>query len=229
WSLYMDDAEKHDKIRLERWKGDTDGILIFILIFTGLFAATIAALLALTIPQLSSDSGDETAVLLSQVLSVLVNHTENNALPAGASTDYSFEASTSAVWVNSLWLVSLFLALVCALAATLVQQWSRAYLQQVQRRGNPSIRGPVYAALATEIENFRMEDAISWMIWTLHIAVLLFFAGLLVMISSINPRIGIVLAAFSAAGALGYIILTLLPIATYRSPYRTPLTGVVSR
>ncbi|VDB85461.1 unnamed protein product [Peniophora sp. CBMAI 1063] len=191
WSLYIEDAEKYDKVRLERWKGDTDGILIF----TGLFAATVATFVVSTIPSLCPDSGDQSAVLLAQVLSVLVNNTDNGTLPDGAPPSYSFEASTSSVWINSLWLVSLFLSLVCALGATLAQQWARIYLQQVQRRGSPSVRGPQYAALTQELENFHMEDVITWVISMLHVAVLLFFAGLPILIYPTDRRVGIVLAA----------------------------------
>ncbi|KZV74676.1 hypothetical protein PENSPDRAFT_707452 [Peniophora sp. CONT] len=135
WSLYIDDAEKYDKVRLERWNGDTGDILIF--------------------------------------------------------------------------------------------QWTRVYLQQVQRRGSPSARGPIYAALATEIEDFRMEDAISWIVSLLHIAVLLFFIGLLILLFSVNRSIGIIMAIFMTAGALAYIVLSVLPVVTYRSPYRTPLSPAI--
>lgn len=30
WSLYLKDAHAYDKVRMERWKGDADGILIFV-------------------------------------------------------------------------------------------------------------------------------------------------------------------------------------------------------
>lgn len=30
WSMYLSDAEKYDKFRIESWKGDTEGILIFV-------------------------------------------------------------------------------------------------------------------------------------------------------------------------------------------------------
>ena len=30
WSLYLADAEKYDKVRIESWQGDTDCILIFV-------------------------------------------------------------------------------------------------------------------------------------------------------------------------------------------------------
>ncbi|VDB85470.1 unnamed protein product [Peniophora sp. CBMAI 1063] len=221
WSLYIADAEKHDKIRLERWKGDTDGILIF----TGLFAATVATFVVASIPDLSADSGDQTVALLSQVLAALANQTQGNAV--SITQPDAFQPSASSVWVNCLWMSSLSVALFCALAATLVQQWSRVYSQGTQRRGRPSIRGPVYAKLADGVERFRMEDAISVIVSLLHLAVALFFAGLLILIVATNRAVAIVLAAVIATGGLCYGFTSIIPIFTSWSPYRTPLSLVI--
>ncbi|KZV66109.1 hypothetical protein PENSPDRAFT_551550, partial [Peniophora sp. CONT] len=60
WSLYLNDAEKRDKERVEHWKGSTDGILIF----TGLFAATVASFVIYTLPMLVPDTGNQTVLLL---------------------------------------------------------------------------------------------------------------------------------------------------------------------
>ncbi|KZV74663.1 hypothetical protein PENSPDRAFT_601255, partial [Peniophora sp. CONT] len=225
WSLYISDAEKHDKARLERWKGDTDGILIF----TGLFAATVATFVASSIPSLSPDTGEQTVALLSQMLAGQANQTLTSQNAKVASVDTAFEAPRSALWINSLWLVSLSLALVCALAATLVQQCARMYAQEIQRRGRPGARGPIYAALALSIDRYRVEDAISFIVTLLHIAVFLFFSGLLVLLLSTNRHVGIVLAVFLSAAALGYIAVSILTVVTPRSPYRTPLSLAAKR
>lgn len=42
--------------------------------------------------------------------------------------------------VNALWFLSLVFALACALAATLVQQWSRTYIQGTRMRSIPHER-----------------------------------------------------------------------------------------
>ncbi|KZV72680.1 hypothetical protein PENSPDRAFT_604161, partial [Peniophora sp. CONT] len=97
WNLYIADAEKHDKIRLERWKGDTDGTLIF----TGLFAAAVATFLVSTMPSLSPDTSDETVLLLSQMFAVMENQTRLDAHTSSALPS-AFKPSPYAVWVNSL-------------------------------------------------------------------------------------------------------------------------------
>ncbi|KAI0306815.1 hypothetical protein B0F90DRAFT_1849195 [Multifurca ochricompacta] len=52
WSMYLTEAEKQDKEITESWKGDTDGILVF----TGLFSATVAAFIIESYKKLSPDS-----------------------------------------------------------------------------------------------------------------------------------------------------------------------------
>ncbi|KAI9467267.1 hypothetical protein BJY52DRAFT_1079426, partial [Lactarius psammicola] len=63
WSLYLDEVEKVDKGVTESWKGDTEGIIVF----TGLFSATVAAFIVESYKKLSPDSGDTTNALLTQL------------------------------------------------------------------------------------------------------------------------------------------------------------------
>ncbi|KAH8987011.1 hypothetical protein EDB92DRAFT_1818066 [Lactarius akahatsu] len=64
WSIYLTEAEKQDKEVTESWKGDTDRILVF----TGLFSATVAAFIIESYKMLSPDSGDTTNALLIKYL-----------------------------------------------------------------------------------------------------------------------------------------------------------------
>ncbi|KZV70547.1 hypothetical protein PENSPDRAFT_543315, partial [Peniophora sp. CONT] len=179
WALYLDEARVKDKQRLERWKGDTDGILIF----TGLFAATVATFAVASYSSLSPDSGDETVVLLQQLLTLM-----NNSQPLNSSvipSSDAFSPATSDVCVNALWFLSLFVSVSCALLAILVQQWARQYTQDTQRSGSPSARGPVHLVLSSGIDKFWMEDAIGFITSLIHVAVALFFAGLMVFLLSL--------------------------------------------
>ncbi|KZV70904.1 hypothetical protein PENSPDRAFT_578613, partial [Peniophora sp. CONT] len=178
WSLYLSDAEKYDKLRIESWKGDTEGILIF----TGLFAATVATFTVASYSMLFPDPTQHTAALLTTLIALSVNGSQAIVIPAPPV----FQASTAAVCINALWIISLFLALACALAATLVQQWTRRYAHHVQRRAPPHIRGPVHVVLVMGLRRFGMKQAVAAIICTLHISVGLFLAGLGVYMSSAN-------------------------------------------
>ncbi|KAJ7604907.1 hypothetical protein FB45DRAFT_1149894, partial [Roridomyces roridus] len=63
WSVYISEAEKYDKSLVESWKNDMEGILIF----AGLFSATLTTFIVENYPTLVPDSGDATVQLLAQI------------------------------------------------------------------------------------------------------------------------------------------------------------------
>lgn len=69
---------------------------------------------------LSPDPSDMTVALLFKISQQL----DGNDSVDNMSNINSFQPSSSAVRVNIFWFFSLSLGLTCALAATLVQQWS---------------------------------------------------------------------------------------------------------
>ncbi len=86
--MYLTEAEKQDTQVTESWKGDTDGILVFVsscavplvhihrlkhVLKTGLFSATVAAFIIESYKTLSPDSGDTANALLAQISVQLVN------------------------------------------------------------------------------------------------------------------------------------------------------------
>ncbi|KZV68825.1 hypothetical protein PENSPDRAFT_609583, partial [Peniophora sp. CONT] len=190
WSLYIDNVEKRDRSRLEQWKGDTEGILIF----TGLFAAIVATFVVSTLPSLSPDSGDQTVALLSQIMTIILNNNGSSSIALDAVTASPvFAVPKYAVQVNMLWLVSLCLSLFSALAATLVQQWARTYVHDVNRHTSLATRGLVHAGLESGLIRFRMEHTAAAIMFLLHASVFLFYAGLLVLLFSTNSLIAHIL------------------------------------
>ncbi|VDC06865.1 unnamed protein product [Peniophora sp. CBMAI 1063] len=223
WSLYLAEVQTQDKQRIDRWKGDADGILIF----TGLFAATVATFVVASYPNLSPDTGDETVALLSDIAALLSNGTRANALvtsSASQSAETGSQPSVTDVCVNALWFLSLIVAVFGAMLATLVQQWSRQYAQNTQRRGSPTVLGPIHLFISSGIDLFLMEDAIGIIVSLIHLAVSLFAVGLLIFLYSANHAIAwLAIAAVSIAAAC-YLLLSVLPLIYPESPYRTPFT-----
>lgn len=66
------------------------------------------------------------------------NGTKAIGLPLSSEV---FTADNNAVRVNYCWFLSLTFGLICALAATLVQQWARSYLQAIERHPSPEKKG----------------------------------------------------------------------------------------
>ncbi|KAI9428401.1 hypothetical protein H4582DRAFT_1769883, partial [Lactarius indigo] len=99
WSMYLTEAEKQDKDVTESWKGDAEGILVF----TGLFSATVAAFIIESYQNLSPKSGDTTNALLTQISQQLVNISNGTPLMSvTAQIGHPFKPTASAVRVNVL-------------------------------------------------------------------------------------------------------------------------------
>ncbi|KAI0054493.1 hypothetical protein BV25DRAFT_1816980, partial [Artomyces pyxidatus] len=194
-------------------KGNTDGILVF----TGLFSATVAAFIIESYKSLQPDSGDTTVLLLSQIsqqLAAAANGTRLS-LPSPGPDSAPFHAASSSLRVNILWFISLILSLSCALIATLMQQWARRYLQGWARRylqgvqgpATPHRRGPIHAYLHMGLQTFRMASMIEALPALLHISVFLFFAGLVDFIFQINTTVAWAALAFVIFVAAAYLLL----------------------
>ena len=118
------------------------------------------------------------------------------------------------------------LSLTCALLATSLQQWARRYVRITQPRYSPHKRARIRAFFAEGIEKLHLPWAVEALPALLHIAVFLFFAGLVVFLGTINyTSFSIVFSCVGFCVAL-YLYITLLPIFRHDSPYYTPLTTV---
>ncbi|KAI0309011.1 hypothetical protein OF83DRAFT_124607 [Amylostereum chailletii] len=222
WALYLTDADKKDQEMTENMKGDTDGILIF----TGLFAATVAAFIIEFYKTLNPSSGDSAVTLLSGISSQIT--AVSNGTQAGPpSSPRSFHAPTSSVRISSLWFISLFLSVYVALASTLVQQWCRRYLRAARRRGPPHKRGPVHAVVAEGMKRFHIQHVVEIIIALLHLSVFLFLGGLCDFLFIVNASVAYAVIPFLAVGGLAYFGLTVVPFFFPSSPYDTPLTHLV--
>ncbi|KZP12371.1 hypothetical protein FIBSPDRAFT_985086, partial [Athelia psychrophila] len=191
-----------------------------ILIFAGLFSAVVTTFIIEGYGNLMPDPNATTVALLQQISQQLAgNAVQNATLALGL-----FGPASSALRVNAFWILSLCLALTCALAATLVQQWARHYMQAVQRRPAPHSQARMRVYLFDGMKKFKMSAVVEGIPTLLHASVFLFFAGLVDFLYQINLRIAVVaLSIVAACGGL-YVLITILPILHRQSPFRTPLS-----
>ncbi|KAH9021076.1 hypothetical protein EDB84DRAFT_1580949 [Lactarius hengduanensis] len=243
WSIYLTEAEKQDTQVVESWKGDTDGILVFVspvpvahilrlkrILKTGLFSATVAGFLIESYKKLSPDSSDTTNAFLAQISVQLVNISNGTPLASVAvQSGQPFKPTASAVRVNVLWFLSLVLSLNCALSATLMQQWARRYQELAQRRGAFHRRGRMRAYIFDGINRFGMARAVATMPTLLHLSVFLFFAGLVEFLFPIYKSVAYATLGCIMVFVLAYAVLTVLPTIYLNCPYATPLSGVTWR
>ncbi|KAJ7595287.1 hypothetical protein C8J56DRAFT_381698 [Mycena floridula] len=226
WALYSDEAGKYDKGLALNWKGDMDAILIF----AGLFTASVTAMIVESYKLLKPDSGDQTVALLAQISQQLA-HMSDSAIPVHSNIVTNiepFHPSTPVVICNFLFFLSLGFTLLCAVGATLVEQWVRQYLQQTQS-GTPINNARLREYLHQGIVRFQMFTLVESIPFLLHISLFLFFAGLCIFIYPINRIIGWLCIFIFIICLVLYLMPTLLPIFERSCPYRTPLTSVFWR
>ncbi|KAF7980084.1 hypothetical protein HWV62_39886 [Athelia sp. TMB] len=222
WSLYLMEADKLDKARMENWKGDMDGILIF----SGLFSAVITAFIIESYQMLQQDPADVTVMLLAQI-SMQLAANASSPVHALSPANIPFQPSRSAQSINALWFLSLLFSLTCALLATLVQQWARQYLQVVGNLKGTKDRAALRTYMAQGHERYRAEGVVDTMPALLHASLFLFFAGLVQFLHTINEVVTWVTLAPIVLLFLVYSIITIQSALSLDCPYRTPLSHLV--
>ncbi|KAH8983787.1 hypothetical protein EDB86DRAFT_2811198, partial [Lactarius hatsudake] len=220
FSMYITRAQEFDDENVENWKGGADSILVF----TGIFSATVATFIAMSYPTLKQDPNDTTHSLLIKISQQLahLNGTNGTITPASLSDQSSFALSGWVVFVNSVWFLSLVLSLTCALIATLLQQWARRYLQMIRRNHPPHDRAHIREYFSRGARRFRIFALVEALPFLLLISVLLFFAGLVAFAFLSNRTAACFTAAIVGFCVLSYIALTLLPLKYHDCPYHTP-------
>ncbi|KAI9467387.1 hypothetical protein BJY52DRAFT_66733 [Lactarius psammicola] len=227
WTMYLTEAEKEDENITENWKVEADRILMF----TGLFSATVAAFIIESYKNLSPNSGDTTNALLTQISQQLVNISDGTLLTSvAAQSSQPFKPTASAVRVNVLWFLSLVISLNCALSATLMQQWARRYQELTQRQSTPHIDERVRAFIYDGLRKFGALARVVTPITTLlHISVFLFLAGLVEFLVPIYTTVAYTTLGCIGLFALPYATLTVLPNIYLNCPYGTPMSEITWR
>ncbi|KAJ7132539.1 hypothetical protein C8R44DRAFT_584719, partial [Mycena epipterygia] len=121
WAVYISEAENYDKALIESWKSDMEGLLIF----AGLFSASLTAFLIESYKTLNADQGTITIAVLAQISLQL--DARSNASAVNISSLEAYTPNPASLACNILWFLSLWASLSCALIATLVQQWARDF------------------------------------------------------------------------------------------------------
>ncbi|KAI0249920.1 hypothetical protein BJV78DRAFT_1323342, partial [Lactifluus subvellereus] len=173
---YLDMAVKEDSSLAKHWKAGADGIIIF----TGLFSAAVATLLTVSTQDLRQNSADISASYLASIYRLQANEAGSQVfIPSTLSPPSSnFSAPNYVVLVNSLWFLSLAISITCALAATLVQQWTLRYIKVTQQAYSPHKQARIRAFFAEGRDKFYLPFVVELLPTFLHLSVFLFFAGL---------------------------------------------------
>ncbi|KAJ7278675.1 hypothetical protein C8J57DRAFT_1502536 [Mycena rebaudengoi] len=199
-----------------------DGMLIF----AGLFSASLTAFIIESYKKLSPDSSAATLALLAQISDQLAGKAGNSTLAIPATP---FVPATTALICNALWFISLGLSLSSALIATLLEQWARDFLHRADLRSAPIIRARIFSYLYYGLQRFNIHMVVEFIPLLLHLSLLFFFAGLVLFLLPVNNIIMGIAAALFGLFVVVYSVLTFLPLIYLDCPYRTPLSGLCWR
>ena len=170
---------------------------------------------------------DNSAFYLANIYEVLADPNGSNVPRALVNPSSAFSPPKYAVWVNTLWFLSLVLSLTCALLATLLQHWVRRYVKITQLRYAPHKRARIRAFFAEGLVKLRITWAVEALPALLHVAFSLFFAGLVIFLFKTDLTAFKFVISWIGFCAIVYTFLTFMPIFRHDSPYSTPLSSLV--
>ncbi|KAK7047079.1 hypothetical protein VNI00_006739 [Paramarasmius palmivorus] len=195
WLAYLDERDLSDVEMLGGWRDTIDVLLVF----AGLFSAVVTTFVVQTTQSLSPDYTQISASLLQELVAIQrasalgqsVATIQKSALSIGSET-----YSSTDVWVNALWLVSLCFGLSTALIAVLVKQWIQAYMTTIS--GTPRDRALIRQYRYMGLQRWKVSFIVGTLPILLHLALFIFLAGLVVFLSPLHSAISWALCAVTS-------------------------------
>jgi len=196
---------------------------------TGLFSAVLAALVVVSVQDIRPNPQDTSAFYLEKMYELQADpNASRPSVPSPLAKPPAFSPPRYAIWVNSLWFLSLVISLTCAMLATLLQQWARRYIRATQLpRCSPEKRARMHAFFANGVKKFHADWAVEALPASIHLSLLTFFAGLLIFLHNVNHTVFSVVLCGVAFSSAVYACITLMPIFWLDSPYYAPLSSTV--
>ncbi|RXW15918.1 hypothetical protein EST38_g9939 [Candolleomyces aberdarensis] len=210
WHLYLEDAEREAKERVELWKTGLDSLLIF----AGLFAAIVSSFLIDARQDLQEDSEQ---ILLSKILNI----TQQKSIVD------EVHIPVSQKWIAGLWLMSLAITLFSAVMGVLAKAWLAKFVPVTSGREAKDAYDRY--KLDKEAKSWHLEGVITLVPFLVQVAAFLFLCGLIVQSRTDDQTLGHVLLGFCVFGCFIYTVMTILPIRYPSSPFNTPLSGILPR
>jgi hypothetical protein len=172
-----------------------------------------------TVQDLRPNSQDISAFYLGNIYGVLADpNVTRPSIPSPVAKPPPFSPPRYAVWVNSLWFLSLVMSLSCAFWATSLHQWARRYIRVTQpARCSPEKRARMRAFFAKGVDKMHMPWAVEGLPALLHLSLFLFFGGL-------DQEVFLCVVSWIGFFSMVYGLITLLPFIRQESPYYTPLS-----
>lgn len=207
--------------------------MIHLLPKSTLFAAIVTAFLIETYKELRGEK-EEMIRLLGEILQQLQSGSSAGVQSlAGASSDNGgFHARAQRV--NQLWFASLAITIASAIFAMLAKQWISEYTEGLAL--DPKRTSKQRLIREARLREFRFAGLRRWYVpeiigalpILLHVALLFFGVGLVDFFWVLDKGTAILVLVFVVITYSLYVASVLLPVAFPDSPYRTPLSHLLS-
>ena len=185
----------------------------------------------MSIQDLRPNSTDISAAYLANIFQLLADRDGSHVfIPSSLSPPSSdFSVPKHAVWVNTLWFLSLVISISCALSATFVQQWAHRYVKVTASEELYCLhkQARIRAFFAEGLDKSRLPLVVELIPTFLHLSVFLFFAGLCVFLYNLNSTAFDAVISFVGVCVLTYLYIIVMPIVRYDTPYHSPLSSLV--
>ena len=137
----------------------------------------------------------------------------------------TFSPPGYAIWVNSLWLSSLAISLASALLATLLQQWTRRFIYLTQPLDSSEKRAWIHRVF-NGVDDTYIQLAADAVPTLLHLSVLLFFGGLLILLREFSATVFNAVSVWVVLSVAVYAYVTILPISRPATTLYSPLSSL---
>jgi hypothetical protein len=141
----------------------------------------------------------------------------------------STEAPIWAVRVNCYLYLSLGLTLSSAFISVLALQWIRSYDLNTSNRTDPRERALFRQFRFQGLKKWHLSQIISILPGLIHIALLLFFMGLIEWLFQTNRVVAYVMLSAIGVVALFYLLTQVAAATTVSAPFRTPISQIIEK
>ncbi|KAM5533444.1 hypothetical protein V8D89_012882 [Ganoderma adspersum] len=213
---------RHSEEMVQRWKSEIDMLLVF----AGLFSAVLTAFNVQSYQLLQPDEQGEVLAVLGTISAQLNGFTYsppfiNSTFNQAQHTENSFTPPTYAIWLNSLW----FSALICTLSASSIAITVRQWLHQYSSGLSGTSRE------VARLRQYRYEGLIRWRVAAvvtilpvlLQLSLILFLAGLLILLWTIHPEVALVASTLVGILLLFNVTATIIPAFRADCCYQSPV------
>ncbi|KIP06190.1 hypothetical protein PHLGIDRAFT_467705 [Phlebiopsis gigantea 11061_1 CR5-6] len=216
----------YDVDRIQGYAEDIDTLLVF----AGLFSSILSAFVVQTYQLLQQDSFQTTNQLIAFSISQFVDPAPIASVPAVSAaianllSPSSFSAPNNARWINALFFTSMVLSLAAALFGIRAKQWLRKYMQWNSPLNTPRDNILVRQIRVEAWESWNIDVTISFIPALLELAMVLFLAGIVVLLWTLDDIVAKAVTTIIAVFLLVIAAFTVLPIFFKRSPYKSPIS-----